>query len=76
VTTIDNNGTIALERDRALMVRQKMIELLRAFEDMYNLPRAIPTQRELAGMNGNSERFKGGVRREGDYDGLISKVEK
>jgi hypothetical protein len=35
-----------LERQKALAVRNAYLALLRAFEDMYDLPRSIPTKVE------------------------------
>jgi hypothetical protein len=37
------------ERDKALRVREAMLFLLRAWEEMYDLPRAVPTKRERDG---------------------------
>ncbi len=34
------------EREKALAVRNAYLALLRAFEDMYDLPRSIPTKVE------------------------------
>ena len=37
------------EREKALRVREAWLALLRAWEDMYDLPRAVPTRREKEG---------------------------
>jgi hypothetical protein len=42
--TVDVRDTI--ERQKALAVRNAYLALLRAFEDMYDLPRSIPTKVE------------------------------
>lgn len=39
-------------RGKALKVREAMLADLRAFEDMYNLPRSIPTLREQGRKDG------------------------
>jgi hypothetical protein len=40
------DNTAILERQKALAVRNAYLALLRAFEDMYDLPRSIPTKVE------------------------------
>jgi hypothetical protein len=35
-----------MEREKALRVREAMLAWLRAFEDMHDLPRAVPTKVE------------------------------
>ena len=42
--TVDKPVTI--EREKAMQVRNAYLALLRAFEDMYDLPRSIPTKVE------------------------------
>ncbi len=37
------------EREKALRVREAWLALLRAWEDMYDLPRAVPTRRDKEG---------------------------
>ena len=44
IQTLDPRGTI--EREKALAVRNAYLALLRAFEDMYDLPRSVPTKTE------------------------------
>lgn len=44
VQQFDNRDTI--ERQKALRVREAMLAWLRAFEDMHDLPRAVPTKVE------------------------------
>lgn len=39
-------------RMKAMKVREAMLADLRAFEDMYNLPRSIPTLREQGKKDG------------------------
>lgn len=39
-------------RMKAMKVREAMLADLRAFEDMYNLPRSVPTLRERGEKNG------------------------
>ncbi len=49
---IDGRATIAVERterEKALRVREAWLALLRAWEDMYDLPRAVPTRRDKEG---------------------------
>ena len=48
MTTLDQRATMSLnrEREKALAVRNAYLALLRAFEDMYDLPRSIPTKVE------------------------------
>lgn len=53
---VDGNGIMGAgeassepnERDRAMRVREAMLMWLRAFEDMHDLPRSIPTRLERA----------------------------
>lgn len=42
--TVDAYATI--EREKALAVRNAQLQLLRAWEDMYNLPRSVPSKVE------------------------------
>ena len=46
---IDNGGKIILYDHAALEVRNAMLALLRAWEEMYGLPRSIPTRAERTG---------------------------
>lgn len=46
---VDRNGTIHLYDQAALEVRNAMLALLRAWEEMYGLPRSVPTRAERAG---------------------------
>ncbi len=49
---IDQRGilpTERTEREKALRVREAWLALLRAWEDMYDLPRAVPTRRDKEG---------------------------
>jgi hypothetical protein len=48
---IDERATMQLrnERDKALRLREAILALLRAWEEMYDLPRAVPTRREREG---------------------------
>lgn len=39
-------------RKKAMRVRQSMLDDLRSFEDMWGLPRSIPTLREQGDRNG------------------------
>ncbi len=46
---VDPRGILPVERterEKALRVREAWLALLRAWEDMYDLPRAVPTRRE------------------------------
>jgi hypothetical protein len=42
--SIDKGGTIS--REKALAVRNAYLALLRAFEDLYDLPRSVPSKDE------------------------------
>jgi hypothetical protein len=44
VQPLDTRDT--MEREKALRVREAMLAWLRAFEDMHDLPRAVPTKVE------------------------------
>lgn len=46
---VDSNGTMNLYDPAAMRVREAMLALLRAWEEMYALPRSIPTRAERAG---------------------------
>lgn len=37
---------VTIEREKAMRVRNAYLALLRAFEDMYDLPRSVPTKVE------------------------------
>lgn len=44
-----------LEREKALRVREAMLAWLRAFEDMHDLPRAVPTKVERGERDAKQE---------------------
>lgn len=46
---LDNYGTIAVHDPAALRVREALLALLRAWEEMHELPRSIPTRAERLG---------------------------
>lgn len=46
MTTIDARDTLHQRDAAAMRVREAMLALLRAWEDMHDLPRSVPTQRE------------------------------
>lgn len=46
---LDTGGTITLYDPAAMRVREAMLALLRAWEEMYGLPRSIPTRAERTG---------------------------
>jgi len=54
---VADRGTIVLTpeqkavlvREKALRVREAMLFLIRSWEEMYDLPRAVPTKRERDG---------------------------
>lgn len=46
---LDGYGTISVYDPAALKVREAMLALLRAWEDMHSLPRSVPTRAERAG---------------------------
>jgi len=49
-----------LEREKALAVRNAYLALLRAFEDMYDLPRSIPTKVERGERDAKQEHHNRG----------------
>jgi hypothetical protein len=53
IHTLDPRGTI--EREKALAVRNAYLALLRAFEDMYDLPRSVPTKVERGERDAKQE---------------------
>ena len=53
IQPLDNHGRI--EREKALAVRNAYLALLRAFEDMYDLPRSIPTKVERGERDAKQE---------------------
>ena len=46
---VDSSGKIVLYDQAALEVRNAMLALLRAWEEMYGLPRSVPTRAERTG---------------------------
>lgn len=56
----NSSGTIAVHDPKALRMREAILAALRAFEDMYDLPRSIPTRAErlkdLPGDKGHHNR--------------------
>lgn len=45
-TNLDSQGTIGVHDPAALRVREALLALLRAWEEMHTLPRSIPTRAE------------------------------
>jgi len=49
-----------IEREKALAVRNAYLALLRAFEDMYDLPRSVPTKVERGERDAKQEHHNRG----------------
>lgn len=49
---IDTYATMGTADPAAMRVREAMLALLRAWEDMHNLPRSVPTRRERGEKDG------------------------
>ena len=56
MTTLDGYGTID-PYIAAMRVRDALLALLRAHEDMYNLPRSVPTRAERGLSRGGAAEF-------------------
>lgn len=50
---VDQRAIMTPEQAKAMRVRNALLELLRAWEDANDLPRAVPTKLEAEALRGN-----------------------